>query len=171
MRGWRPAAAAIAAALCAGCGAGRVRPLEPADVSPALAGEAAPFEEARLGWVETGVERYDRFFREAAALQGAILLAERALAGERAIEPLLPVLAGLEERAAAALADAPALVDGAPAAFAHDEAKATMIGPVLHEAVGQLRDAAARGPALLARLRARLQGGEGAAPASHRASE
>lgn len=155
--GWRQpllllGACIALAGLLAGCGAGRIRPLRPADVDPAFV-DVPGFESARLGWVETGHERYDTFFREAASLQGALLLAERAAAGALELDGVEPLLEGLPARAAALEAEGETLLARARSDFAHDEAKAVMIGPALHEALGQVRDAARRSPALLQALR------------------
>ena len=138
------------------CGAGKRRTLQPADVSAELGDTSGPFAELRLAWVETGLDEYDRFFREAAALQGALILAERAAAGEGEPARLLPVLQAVEGRAEAALLVGQSLLGRAATDFSHDEKKAMAIGPALHEAIGQVRDAAARAPGILARL----QGGE-----------
>jgi hypothetical protein len=150
----RAAIVVLIAVATAGCAAGGMRTVEAADVSPALAGEEVPFERLRLAWPETGVERYDRFFREAAALQGAIVLAEEAARGRGDVARLLPIVAGLQARAEAALAEGEALLPNARTDFAHDEGKAMMIEPALHDALGQVRDAAARAPELLRTLRA-----------------
>lgn len=141
------------ALAAAGCGAGSRVVLDPGDVSPELVGAEAPFATLRLSWVETGNERYDRFFREAAALQGALILAERAAAGAGDPARIVPVLAALQERAAAAIAEGEALLPRARADFAGDEKKAWAIEPAIHEALGMLRDARERAPGMLAALR------------------
>ncbi|WP_373048190.1 hypothetical protein [Vulgatibacter sp.] len=150
----RLAASLLVVLALAACGAGQRRTLEPRDVDAALGADPNPFRATRLSWVETGDERYDRFFREAAALQGAIHLGERALAGDGDPGRILPVLEALEGRAEVALATGATLLPGARADFAEDELKAMAIEPALHEAIGQLRHAAAQAPDLIGRLRA-----------------
>lgn len=140
----------VSVLACVACGAGSRRPVEMRHVSPSLAGAEA---ELPIAWVETGHARYDAFFREAAALQAAVFLAERAAAGEGNRERLREILQGVGPRAQAARAEGEALLPRARADFAHDELKELAIEPAVFEALGQVRDAAERAPALLDALR------------------
>ena len=83
---------------------------------------------------------------------GAVDGEGEAAAGEGDRTRMREVLAEIAPRAAAALAEGEGLLPRARADFADDEKKQLAIEPALYEALGQVRDAAARAPALIEAL-------------------